>query len=54
MLAVIDQVIAKFSPKQPMSDSRSQAVRDEAAEFAAQLLVKYKNHLTTRSLKADR
>lgn len=54
MQVVIDQVIAKFSLKQPMSDDPSKAVGDEAAEFAARLLANYKNHLTERSLKSDR
>lgn len=54
MQAVIDHVIAKFSLKQPMPDDQSRADRDDAAEFAAQLLATYKNHLTERGLKSDR
>lgn len=53
MQTVIDHVISKFSIKQPMSDAQSQAVRDEAAQFAAQLLANYNNYLARRSLRSD-
>lgn len=51
MQPVIDRIIAKFTLKQPMSETQSQAVRDDAARFAAELLENYRSQLVRRSFK---
>jgi hypothetical protein len=59
MQAVVDRVIRSFMSKHPislrdpMSDGQSKAVRDDATEFARQLLENYKGQLAQRDLKPD-
>jgi hypothetical protein len=59
MQAVVDRVIRSFTSKppvalrNPMFDAESKAARDEATEFATQLLDNYKGQLAQRGLKPD-
>ena len=59
MQAAVDRVIRSFTSKHPvslrnpMSDAESKAERDEATEFATQLLDNYKGQLAQRGLKPD-
>jgi hypothetical protein len=50
MQAVVDRLMRAFTPKHPMSEEQTAAVRQEVTEFAAELLEKYKNHLEHRTL----
>ncbi|HEY8332478.1 MAG TPA: hypothetical protein VIQ05_01685 [Tardiphaga sp.] len=50
MLTTVDRVIARLTWKHPMADRQVRAVRDDATQFAAQLLENYKSHLVQRSL----
>ena len=59
MQAAVDRVIRTFRARlpasfhDPMSDEQTQAVRDEATDFAAQLLENYRGQLARRTLKLD-
>jgi hypothetical protein len=55
MQAVVDRVMRAFTLKHPISDEEAEAVRKEAAAFAAELLEKYKDQLARRTLsRAER
>jgi hypothetical protein len=53
MLTTVDRVIARLTLKHPMSDRQADAVRDDAAQFASQLLENYKGLLVQRSISAE-
>ena len=59
MQAAVDRVLRTFrarlpiSLRDPMSDAQPRAVRDEATDFAAQLLENYRGQLARRTLKPD-
>jgi hypothetical protein len=59
MHTAVDRVIRSFLSKHPaslhpsMSGAQSEAARDEAQDFATQLLENYKNQLARRSPKLD-
>lgn len=48
MQSVLDRVVSTLTLRHPMSESQSQAVRDDAVQFAAQLLENYKTQLSQR------
>jgi hypothetical protein len=50
MQAVVDRVMRAFTLKHPISDQEADAIRQEATEFAADLLAKYKSQLAHRTL----
>jgi hypothetical protein len=49
MLTTVDRVIAKLSQKLPASAAQAADVRDDAMQFAAQLLETYKGQLSRRN-----
>ena len=59
MQATVDRVLRTFRARlpvslhDPMSDAQPRAVRDEATDFAAQLLENYKGQIARRNLKPD-
>jgi hypothetical protein len=50
MLTTVDRVIARLNLKHPASNRQTVAARDDAAQFATQLLDNYKGQLAQRSL----
>jgi hypothetical protein len=50
MLTTVDRVIARLSLKHSISDRQMGAARNDAAQFALQLLENYKGQLVQRSL----
>lgn len=50
MLTTVDRVIARLSLKHPVSGNHTAAARDDAAQFASQLLENYKGQLAQRGL----
>jgi hypothetical protein len=50
MQAVVDRAMRAFTLKHPISDEEADAIRREATEFAVDLLAKYKNQLSHRTL----
>jgi hypothetical protein len=50
MQAVVDRVMRAFTLKRPISDQEAEAIRQEATEFAIDLLAKYKSQLAHRTL----
>jgi hypothetical protein len=50
MQAVVDRVMRAFTLKHPISEQEAEAIRQEAVEFAADLLEKYKKQLAHRTL----
>jgi hypothetical protein len=53
MQAVVDRVMRAFTLKHPISDEEAEAIRQEAIEFAADLLEKYKNQLAHRTFSGS-
>ena len=51
MPAVVDRVMRAFTPKHPVSDEEAEAIRQEAMEFAIDLLAKYKSQFADRTLR---
>jgi hypothetical protein len=49
MQAVVDRVIRAFTLKHSISDEEAEAIRQEAIEFATDLLEKYKTQLAHRT-----
>lgn len=54
MQAIVDKVIRAFAFKHPASDAEGNPARQEATDFAAELLENYKSQLARRSLRAGR
>jgi hypothetical protein len=54
MQTIVDKVMRVFTFKHPISDDEARSAREEATEFAAELLGKYKNQLAHRTLRAGR
>jgi hypothetical protein len=54
MQAIVDRVIRAFAFKHPVSDAEAKLVRQEATDFAAELLENYKSQLALRTLRAGR
>jgi hypothetical protein len=50
MQAAVDRVMRAFTLKHPISEQEAEAIRQEATEFAADLLEKYKTQLARRTL----
>jgi hypothetical protein len=49
MQAIVDKVMRAFTFKHPVSDDEAKLVRQEAADFAAELLENYKSRLARRT-----
>ena len=54
MQAIVDKVIRVFTLKHPVFDDEAKRVRQEATDFAAELLENYKSQLAQRTLRAGR
>jgi hypothetical protein len=54
MQAIVEKVMRVFAFKHPVSEDDAERVREEAAEFAAELLENYKSELARRSFRASR
>jgi hypothetical protein len=54
MQAIVDKVIRAFAFKHPVSDTETKLGRQEAADFAAELLENYKSQLARRTLRVGR
>jgi hypothetical protein len=54
MQAIVDKVMRVLTFKHPVSDDEAKRVRQEATDFAAELLENYKNQLAQRTLRAGR
>jgi hypothetical protein len=54
MQAIVDKVIRAFAFKHPGSEAEGKLARQEATDFAAELLENYKNQLARRTLRAGR
>jgi hypothetical protein len=54
MQAIVDKVMRVFAFKHPVSDDEAEPVRQEATDFAAELLENYKSQLAQRRLRAGR
>jgi hypothetical protein len=54
MQTIVDKVIRAFAFKHPVSDAEGKLGRQEATDFAAQLLETYKSQLARRTLSAGR
>ena len=50
MQAIVDKVMRAFTFKPPVSDDEARLDREEASEFAAQLLENYRKQLALRTL----
>jgi hypothetical protein len=54
MQAIVDKVIRAFAFKHPGSDAEAKLARQEATDFASELLENYKSQLAHRALRAGR
>jgi hypothetical protein len=54
MQAIVDKVMRVFTAKHPVSDDETKLARQEATDFAAELLENYKSQLAQRTLRAGR
>jgi hypothetical protein len=54
MQAIVDKVMRVLTFKHPVSDDEAKCVRQEATDFAAELLENYKSQLAQRTLRAGR
>jgi hypothetical protein len=54
MQAIVDKVMRVFTSKHPVSEDGTKLARQEATDFAAELLENYKSQLDQRTLRAGR
>jgi hypothetical protein len=54
MQAIVDKVMRVFTFKNPVSENEAKLVRQEATDFAAELLENYRSQLARRTLGANR
>jgi hypothetical protein len=54
MQAIVDKVIRAFAFKHPALDAQTRVRRQEATDFAAELLENYTSQLARRTLRAGR
>jgi hypothetical protein len=54
MQAIVDKVIRAFASKYPGPDAAGKIVRQEATDFATELLENYKSRLARQTLRAGR
>jgi hypothetical protein len=54
MQAIVDKVMRAFTFKHPVSGDEAKLLSQEATDFAAELLEKYKSQLAQRTLRTGR